>query len=148
MLRLNLFKVAFGCALVLTACAKPADPAVQLQNAAALRDLPLLFVNYWALWCRPCREEIPELNKFARRHRDSLTVVAVNFDGNSGEQLQQEILEMGIEFGSIDLQTTERLGLEKPDALPTTYVLKNGEVVGTLRGPQTLLDLEAALTSD
>ncbi|MGI9295036.1 MAG: TlpA family protein disulfide reductase [Pseudomonadales bacterium] len=118
-----------------------------MQTADALRDQPLLFVNYWAIWCGPCREEIPELNKFARTNSDSLTVVAVNFDGNSGEQLQQEIGDMGIAFASADLKASEQLGLEKPSVLPTTYVLKNGELVRTLLGPQTLQNLEAALKS-
>ncbi|MGI9285335.1 MAG: TlpA family protein disulfide reductase [Pseudomonadales bacterium] len=116
-----------------------------MKNAAALREAPLVFVNYWAIWCGPCREEIPELNKFAREHSDALTVIAINFDGNSGEQLQQEIDEMGITFASIDLQEAEQLGLEKPSVLPTTYVLQSGKLARTLLGPQTLQDLEAAL---
>lgn len=148
MQRLKLFSGALVCALFLTACDKPAvSPTAQPQSAAALRETPQLFINYWAIWCGPCREEIPELNKFARQHGDSLTVVAVNFDGKSGGQLQEEILEMGIEFTSIDLHATEQLGLENPSVLPTTYVLQNGELVRTLLGPQTLKTLEAALTS-
>lgn len=145
MRRLNLFSAALVCAVFLTACDKPVAPTEQVQDAAALREKPLLFINYWAIWCGPCREEIPELNKFARQHSDALTVVAVNFDDNSGEQLQQEISDMGIAFASADLQTTEQLGLKKPTVLPTTYVLQNGELVRTLLGPQTLQDLEAAL---
>ena len=40
-------------------------------------------VNYWAVWCGPCREEIPELN---RLHEETdLVVFAVNYDGKQGE---------------------------------------------------------------
>ena len=39
-------------------------------------------VNYWAVWCSPCREEIPELNQL--HHETDLVVFAVNYDGNSG----------------------------------------------------------------
>ncbi len=145
MRHLNLFSTVVFCAAILTACEKPAAPTGQVKSAATLRREPLVFVNYWAIWCGPCREEIPELNKFAREHSDSLTVVAINFDGISGEQLQQEIDEMGITFASIDLQEGEQLGLEKPSVLPTTYVLQSGKVVRTLLGPQTLQDLEVAL---
>lgn len=37
------------------------DPLVQGQDE-------WLFINYWAEWCKPCLEEIPELNAFAREH--------------------------------------------------------------------------------
>lgn len=147
MRHLNLFSIAVFCAAIIAACDKPAAPSEQMQNAAVLREKPLLFVNYWAIWCGPCREEIPELNKFSREHSDALIVVAINFDGNGGEQLQQEIHEMGITFASTDLLAGEQLGLEKPSVLPTTYVLQNGKLVRTLLGPQTLKNLEAALKS-
>lgn len=149
----NLFSTAIFCIVIVTACAKQEPPATaqapaakgQLQTAAALRAAPLVFINYWATWCGPCREEIPELNKFALQHKESVTVVAINFDGSSGDQLQQEIEEMGITFASTDLQTGEELQLTKPSVLPTTYVLQNGKLINTLLGPQTLQDLRAEL---
>lgn len=153
MRHLNLFSAAILCTAIVTACAKPEAPATanqqsaagQLHTAEALRAAPLLFVNYWATWCGPCREEIPELNKFAQEHKDAVTVIAINFDGSSGDQLQQEIEEMGITFASTDLQTGEQLELDKPSVLPTTYVLQSGKLVDTLLGPQTLQDLQAML---
>ena len=36
-------------------------------------------INYWAIWCAPCREEIPELNELDRS--TELVVLAVNYDG-------------------------------------------------------------------
>ncbi len=153
MRHLNLFSAAIICIAIVTACAKQEAPPTaslqtaegQLQTAEALRAAPLLFVNYWATWCGPCREEIPELNKFALEHKDAVTVVAINFDGSSGDQLQQEIEEMGITFASTDLQAGEELQLTKPQVLPTTYVLQNGKLINTLHGPQTLQDLQAEL---
>ncbi len=153
MQHLNLFSAAILCTAIVSACAKPEAPATselqtvegQLQTAATLREAPLLFVNYWATWCGPCRKEIPELNKFALEHKDSVTVVAINFDGSRGDQLQQEIEEMGITFASTDLQAGEQLELTKPSVLPTTYVLRNGKLINTLLGPQTLQDLQKEL---
>ena len=28
----------------------------------------VLVINYWAVWCSPCRKEIPELNELAAHH--------------------------------------------------------------------------------
>ena len=152
MRHLNLFSAAILCTVIVTACAKPEtqgkaqqQAAEGLETAATLRAAPLLVVNYWATWCGPCREEIPELNKFALANKDTVTVVAINFDGSSGDQLQQEIDDMGITFASTDLQTGEELELVKPNVLPTTYVLQNGKLINTLLGPQTLQDLQALL---
>ena len=38
-----------------------------------------VYINYWAEWCKPCAEEIPELNKFAAA-TPSVLVLSVNFD--------------------------------------------------------------------
>ena len=38
-----------------------------------------LYVNYWAEWCAPCLEEIPELNAFHRADNGA-EVLGINFD--------------------------------------------------------------------
>jgi thiol-disulfide isomerase/thioredoxin len=37
-----------------------------------------VLVNFWATWCVPCREEMPELEQTAKENSDSLVVLAVN----------------------------------------------------------------------
>lgn len=38
-------------------------------------------LNFWAMWCQPCLEEIPELNFFHRDHQATVTVISVEIDG-------------------------------------------------------------------
>ncbi len=41
----------------------------------------MLAVNFWATWCEPCRQEMPDLVEAARRHaREGLDVVLVSAD--------------------------------------------------------------------
>ncbi|MEJ2317525.1 MAG: TlpA disulfide reductase family protein, partial [Gammaproteobacteria bacterium] len=38
-------------------------------------------VNYWATWCSPCRDEIPDLVDFHEKHKaDKAVVLGVNHE--------------------------------------------------------------------
>ena len=107
-----------------------------------------VFVNYWAEWCAPCREEVPELNAFQKHHGDTVRVVGVNFDRLEGEVLAGQIAALGIEFPTLAVDPREALGVPLPVGLPETFVIDaSGKLVSILRGPQTLEQLEKALAS-
>lgn len=40
----------------------------------------LLVVNFWATWCAPCREEMPELAALAQEYAGKLTVLGISLD--------------------------------------------------------------------
>lgn len=43
----------------------------------------VVFVNFWATWCRPCRDELPDIQKLYDEKRDEgLEVLAVNYQDN------------------------------------------------------------------
>ncbi len=105
-----------------------------------------LFVNYWAIWCAPCREEIPELNEFAAEHADKVIVYGVNYDNVSGEDLLVQATELAIEFPLLATDPASQLEYARPTVLPTTIVINpEGEVWARLLGPQTVDDLVAAM---
>ncbi|MCH1625655.1 TlpA disulfide reductase family protein [Ferdinandcohnia quinoae] len=35
-------------------------------------------VNFWASWCKPCREEMPEIQKYYETRNDDVEVLAIN----------------------------------------------------------------------
>lgn len=35
-------------------------------------------LNFWATWCPPCRDEIPELDQFARKYSGNIQFYAIN----------------------------------------------------------------------
>jgi thiol-disulfide isomerase/thioredoxin len=106
-----------------------------------------LAVNYWAEWCKPCIEEIPELNEFARKHAPAVRVMLVNFDGVSGAALQQQAAALGIDSELLaDADPALELGLTRPQALPATFIIDpQGAFQEVLLGPQTIASPEAAL---
>ncbi len=103
-----------------------------------------LVINYWAKWCKPCLKEIPELNELDRQF-DNVSVLGVNYDGATGEDLSQQISAFSIEFPVLSHDPAAQLGTRRPSVLPTTLILNpQGELTATLVGPQTVLSLSEA----
>lgn len=99
-------------------------------------------INYWAQWCKPCIEEIPQLNMLDSKH-SNVTVLGVNYDGASGSDLELQREKLGMEFVSLEADPAAQLGIPRPVVLPTTLVIDpGGQLVNTLIGPQTLASLE------
>ena len=43
----------------------------------------VVFINFWATWCPPCREEMPAMERlFQRTKNDGLVMLAVSVDGD------------------------------------------------------------------
>lgn len=95
-------------------------------------------INYWALWCAPCREEIPELNQLDQQN-DVVRVLGVDFDDIESEQeLRRQIELLGIEFAVLQQDPALGLGSPKPQVLPTTMIIDpQGSVAEVLVGPQS-----------
>jgi len=130
-------------ALVLQACGD-GNSTAQAPGLDTLRG-QWVVINYWARWCKPCIEEIPELNAL-NTSRDDLTVLGVNYDGIQGEELARQEAELGVEFTTLPEDPAAQLNVPRPVVLPTTFVVNPaGEIVATLLGPQTLETLTSAI---
>ncbi|HEX4881185.1 MAG TPA: TlpA disulfide reductase family protein [Porticoccaceae bacterium] len=105
-----------------------------------------VFINYWAEWCAPCREEIPELNAFAAAHPDRVRMLSVNFDGVIGEPLSGQLAALGITFPTLLADPRTALGVPPAQGLPETLVIDpEGRLHRVLQGPQTRATLAAAM---
>jgi len=125
--------------LVLVACSKPdyLDLEGNPGNFDALRGKWIL-INYWAIWCKPCRKEIPELNLLSMQQTDTVVVFGVNFDNLDLDELVHQTETLGIEFAVLREDPAGLLGYQRPDVLPTTYLFDpSGKLVRNMQGPQT-----------
>ncbi|XOV90791.1 MAG: TlpA family protein disulfide reductase [Pseudomonadota bacterium] len=137
--------------LALVGCAPPPD-FFDINGVghryADLQD-KWIVVNYWATWCAPCIKEIPELNALAEDHAGTLVVLGVNFDQPEGEKALADARKLKIAFPVYAEDPHERLGVEKPEVLPTTFVFAPGlDLRATLVGPQTEASLLEVMQLD
>lgn len=138
------FLAAMLLGLLLVGCGAQDSPDIRAQTAIDALRGQWVVINYWARWCKPCVKEIPELNKLDQKHA-TVTVLGVNYDGATGDELASQMTEFGVEFANLDADPAAHLGIPRPVVLPTTVILDpKGTVIQTLVGPQTLEALEAA----
>ncbi len=114
------------------------DTSGQQQSLAQWRG-KVVIVNFWATWCEPCREEMPD---FVRAQREfgarGLQFVGIAVDQPEKVARFSRELELNYPaliggYGAIELSKT--LG-NRLSALPFTVVLdRHGAVADTQLGP-------------
>lgn len=106
-------------------------------------------VNYWATWCPPCLEEIPDLVDFHDRHKNhDAVVVGVNFEDIGGEQLSNFVDSYMMSYPVLRSDPLPVTPLGEVPGLPTTYLIDpEGNKVARQVGPITGEQLEAYIES-
>ncbi|MCG6866044.1 MAG: TlpA family protein disulfide reductase [Thiogranum sp.] len=98
-----------------------------------------VIVNYWATWCPPCQEEIPDLVDFHDRHKGKDAVVlGINFEDIGDEQLQTFVDSFLISYPVLRSSPAATTPLGPIPGLPTTYIIDpDGSPVARQVGPVT-----------
>lgn len=67
--------------LVQSANAQEEDSIKNLESQISVLKGRVIYVDFWASWCVPCRESFPWLNVMEAKYSDKgLTVISVNLD--------------------------------------------------------------------
>ena len=90
-----------------------------------------LLVNFWATWCAPCREEIPELNELFKNNKDvHLIAIAIDEIGAVNKFLTKTPInyESLISNDIKGVEISKSLGNDR-GVLPFTVLIKpNGKI--------------------
>ena len=62
------------------------DRTGRTYTLASFSGRPVL-IDFWATWCGPCRQTMPEVESLHRRYAGELQVVGINIEGNSADVL-------------------------------------------------------------
>jgi len=96
-------------------------------------------VNYWATWCPPCIEEMPELQSFHDEYSaDSAVVIGINAEVIGKRRLLTFLDDYFISYPIFVSEPGQPSELGLIPGLPTTFlVTPQGEVVARQVGPVT-----------
>jgi thiol-disulfide isomerase/thioredoxin len=105
----------------------------------------VVLVNFWATWCPPCREEIPELLRLKKEYKDRLEIVGISEDDDPPEKVLKFARQQGMTY-PIVMATPELIeSYGGVPALPTSFLIDTqGRVVQKHSGlyPIEAYDLE------
>src|SRR6266481_490325 len=58
-----------------------------------------LFLNFWATWCEPCREEMPSMEHLHQTYKDrGLAVIAISLDSQGASMVNPFVKKFGLSF--------------------------------------------------
>jgi len=139
-----------GVGAALSATALSALPAIAPSGAApdfTLRTMAgpnvrlaeqrgrVVMVNFWATWCGPCRQEMPQLNRLYEKYRASgFVLLGVNVDDDS-KKAAELAGKLGVTFPVLldtDKSVSKRYDLS---TMPSTVIIdRDGTVRYVHRG--------------
>ena len=85
-------------------------------------------INFWASWCAPCVEEMPNIQSVFEKYPGEFDVLAVNA-GETPDQIQQFVLDVGVKFPILMDQDGLVQNLYRIRGLPTTYIIDRDGVI-------------------
>lgn len=131
------------CLLAVLAPVASADTEFSLESYKG----KVVYVDFWASWCTPCRASFPFMQAMAETHGDALEIVAINVDKDRSDAahfLEQFEINFDIVYDpkgmlakSFDVK-----------GMPTSYLYdRKGQLVGSHIGfkKKDISKLEAAI---
>ena len=83
----------------------------------------VVMINFWASWCGPCRQEMPELNEIQAKYEDlGFTILGVNVEENSSKA-NEMLAENPVNFPVLYDTENRVTELFKVDAMPSTILV-------------------------
>lgn len=105
----------------------------------------VVFINFWATWCPPCKAELPDIEEIYREYgmnKEDVVILGMTFPNMDREKSKEEIIEFieeeGYTFPTLFDESMELAYKYYISAFPTTFLInKDGTVEGYASGMLT-----------
>jgi peroxiredoxin len=104
----------------------------------------VVFLNIWASWCPPCRQEMPSMEALYNRLKDRrFKMLAVSLDRGGEEDVRPFIARFGLTFPVLLDPENKTFKLYGLTGVPETFIVdKKGVVANKIIGPQDWMSKE------
>jgi peroxiredoxin len=98
----------------------------------------VIFLNFWATWCGPCKEEMPTMETLYRQFKDrNFVFLTISVDYEGSKPVREFIGRNRYTFPVLVDQKSETLDIFEVTRIPTTFVIdKQGKMLGKAIGPR------------
>ena len=98
----------------------------------------VVFLNFWATWCGPCKEEMPSIEKLYQQFKErDFTFLSISVDYEGKDPVKKFIEKQRYTFPVLLDPECKVLDLYDVKRIPTTILIdKNGKLIGKVTGPR------------
>lgn len=142
-----------ACAFVAPShAAMPAKPSLKVTTLdgksydLASQRGHWVVVNYWATWCVPCIQEMPDISAFVAKRKD-VSAVGLAYDDSDLSDIKAFVAKHPVSYpiAQVTLDHPPK-DFDEPRGLPTTYLIApDGTVAKRFVGPVSGHSLAAAI---
>ena len=151
------FVIIFGVLFILSAFTYPSRIHIlnftEFEPYLQQKDDNIYVINFWATWCKPCRNELPYFNQIRNKYKNQnvrVLLVSLDFPDQLETQLKPFLDNHKIEAKVVLLNEPDanvwinRVSKEWSGALPATLIYKKDRRK-FIEGEITLDELEAEI---
>ena len=92
----------------------------------------VVFLNFWATWCPPCRMELPSMEKlYAKLKNQPFVILAVNVDESDPENVKTFAKSMNLTFPVL-IDDGNVSKLYNVNAIPTSFIIRKDGTIDTI----------------
>ena len=100
-----------------------------------------VILNFWATWCGPCQQEMPDMEAFYKEHKENVEILAINYTPSEkvgAEKVSNFAKEKGITFPILLDKNIDVTTAYKVITIPTSYFIDTkGVIQDKFIGPMT-----------
>jgi peroxiredoxin len=94
------------------------------------RGQKAIFLNFWATWCIPCRQEMPTMEKAYQEYKSrGLEILAVSLDAGSKSVVKNFMYELNLNFPVVLDPDMEVLRLYRQFSIPASFLIDKQGIV-------------------
>jgi len=119
------------------------DQFNKVWSTQAMHDDTVL-VDFWATWCVPCLEGIPDLNAFNEKYGAKVKLLGIAIEEKGWDAVTPSAIKHGITY-PVTVGQANLAKAYQVEGFPTLVLIQHGKVLKVLTGKHKLGELEAEL---